>query len=360
MIKQLVLHDWDDWLEPGSPNDSRLFHADVSDRILVCPAHIGQGYFQEILLRDDLSLVIHDYILNQDLITAPLSQGDGLEFNFPLTGPGAGCGFLVPHFGWKSLMLRQARKRVFKLKILFKRPTLITHLQTFIERLSPHTQSIAERIMQLMYRYHGGGSSSNLVGMLNRIFDRSVASDPHFSFEQVATDALYTEALDLDYAACSVIMPAMEQVIGQILSCSYQGANRRTYLKRKALELVSLHLETIVQPRITDADRQYVHQAAAILKGQVANPPTVEVLARQVGTNRLYLNQGFQQVYGTTPFGYSRACRLWQARRLLITSDLSIGQVAAAVGYTNCSHFATAFRQQMGLNPKAFQMQAWQ
>ena len=345
---------------PGSPNDSRLLHADVSDRILVCPAHLGQGYFQEILLRDDLSLVIHDYILNHDLVMDIRSHGDRLEFDFPLAGSSAGYGFLVPYFGWKTFKFRQARKRIFKVEVFFKRPTLIAYLQAFIDRLSPHTQSIAERIIGLMYRYHGGGSSSTLVGMLNRIFDRSVASDPHFSFEQVATNALYTEALDLGYATGSVITPTIEQVIGQILSCPYQGVTRRTYLEHKALKLVSLHLETMVQPRIKDADRQYVHQAAAILREQIANPPTVEVLARQVGTNRLYLNQGFQQVYGTTPFSYSRNCRLVQAWRLMMTSDLSIGQVASAVGYINCSHFASAFRQYMGLNPKVFQMQAWQ
>ncbi|MEO0988034.1 MAG: AraC family transcriptional regulator, partial [Cyanobacteria bacterium J06639_14] len=67
MLQRLVLNHWDDWLEPGRPNDSRLFHADASDLILVCPTHLGQGYFQEILLRDDLSLFIHDHVFDQDL-----------------------------------------------------------------------------------------------------------------------------------------------------------------------------------------------------------------------------------------------------------------------------------------------------
>ncbi|MEO0987922.1 MAG: AraC family transcriptional regulator, partial [Cyanobacteria bacterium J06639_14] len=178
-------------------------------------------------------------------------------------------------------------------------------------------------------------------------------------FEQVATNALYTEGLDLCYAARRVRTSAMEQAIGQILSCPYQGKNRRSYLEHKALELVSLHLAAMVPPPITDADRQCVYQAAAILREQIANPPTIEALARQVGTNRLYLKQSFQQVYGTTPFSYSRDCRLSQAWRLLMTSDFTIGQVAAAVGYTNCSHFAAAFRQRMGMNPKVCQMQAW-
>ena len=360
MATRLVLPHWDDWLETGSPSDSRLLHADAADRILTCPTHLGQGYFQEILLRDDLSLFIHDHEFAQDLVMDMQGNGDRLEFAFPLAGPGTGYSCLVPHFGWKGLYFKRARERTFKVEVFFKRPTLVTYLQAFMERLALPIQGIAERVIQLMYHYHGGGSSSTLAGMLNRIFDCSITPDPHFVFEQVATSALYTEALDLNYAARSVRTPAMKQVIGQILSCPYQGATRRTYLKHRALELVSLYLRAMVQSHINDANFHYVHQAAAILREQIANPPTVEALARHVGTNRLYLNRGFQQVYATTPFSYARTCRLLQAQRLLITSDLSISQIAAAVGYTNCSHFAAAFRQQIGINPKSFQMQAWQ
>ncbi|MEO0537491.1 MAG: AraC family transcriptional regulator [Cyanobacteria bacterium P01_A01_bin.123] len=360
MTTRLVLNHWDDWLEPGSPNDSRLLHADASDRILVCPAHLGQGYFQEILLRDDVSLFIHDHMFNQDLVMDIQSQGDLLEFAFSVAGAGAGYSFLVPYFGWKTLRPKQARKRVFKVEVFFKRPTLITYLKAFMERLSPHTQAIAERIIKLMYRYHGGGSSSTPVGRLNRIFDRSIAPDPHFLFEQVAPNVLYTEALDLDYATCSMITPAMKQVIGHILSCPYQGATRRTYLERQVLKLVALRLEAMVHPPLNQADLECIHQAAAILREQAAHPPTVEALARQVSTNRLKLNRGFHNVYGTTPYEYLRDYRLSQAHRLLMISNLSIVEVAAAVGYNNRSHFALAFRQAFGINPKSFQMQAWQ
>ena len=164
--------------------------------------------------------------------------------------------------------------------------------------------------------------------------------------------------LVLNYAARSLITPVMEQVIGQIFSCPFQGATRRTYLQRKALELVNLRLEAMLQPPLNEADLSCIYQAEAILRERIANPLTVETLARRVGTNRFKLNQGFHQVYGTTPYSYLRDYRLEQARRLLMISDLSIGNVATAVGYTCRSKFAMAFRQQFGINPKAYQMQA--
>ncbi|MEO0827336.1 MAG: helix-turn-helix transcriptional regulator, partial [Cyanobacteria bacterium J06642_9] len=75
---------------------------------------------------------------------------------------------------------------------------------------------------------------------------------------------------------------------------------------------------------------------------------------------RRKLNEGFHQVYGTTPFGYLRNCRLNQAKWLLMTSECPVEEIASVVGYTSRSRFATAFRQQLGINPKAFQIQAWQ
>lgn len=360
MAAPLVLNRSDDWLLPGSPSDSRLFHANDSDHIYVCSPHVGQGYCQSIALQDDLALVIQDYTLNQSAVIDRSGRTDCLEFEFRLAGPDAGYGSFFPYFGLKEFGAKPAQKRCFNVEVWLQRPALTTYFQAFMERLSPHTQSIAARIIQLIYRRQGGGSSATSMGMLNQIFDGAKAFGSHFTFEQALTDALYTEAIALNDSARNPITPDMEQVIGQILSCPYQGITRRTYLEHQTRKLVALYLETLVQHQINEAGLDYVYQAGELLRKQLVDPPTVEALARQVGTNRFYLYQGFQQVYGTTPFGYLRDCRLLQARRLLMTSDLSIRKVAAAVGYTSRSNFAMAFRQQMGLNPKAFQLGAWQ
>lgn len=365
MTTRLVLNHWQDWLEPGSPNDSRLLHANKSDRILVCPSYLGQGYIQEIPLRDDLTLLILDYTLNQDVVIDAPGERDLLEFTFHLASLEAGYSFFCPYFGDKKFEVKPARKRFFKVEVLFKRPVLMTYFQAFIERLSPHTQGIAERVMQSIYRYQEGHSisinaGSINAGKLNQILNSAISPALHVTFEQLLTRALYAETIALNYAGRNPITAAMGQVIGQILSCPYQGATRHAYLERKALKLVGLYLDATVQPRLSEADLSCIYQAESVLRNNIANPPTVEVLARNVGTNRLKLNQGFHQIYGVTPFGYLRESRLMQAQRLLMTSDLPIVKVAAVVGYSSRSRFATAFRQKFGVNPKAFQMQAWQ
>ena len=360
MTTRLVWDHWEDWLLPGSSSDTRLLHSDVSDRILICPSQLGQGYLQEIRLRDDLTLFIHDYTLNQDVVIDAPGENNLLEFDFQLAGPDAGCSFFIPYFGLKEFGVKRARRRSLKVKVAFKRPSLMTYFQVFMERLSPQAHCIGERIIQSIYRYQEGYSTT-ITGMLNQVLQGAIPPPTSYlTFGHILTDALYSETIVFKYASRNLITSAMEQVIGQILSCPYQGATRRTYLERQALKLVTLRLEAMIQPRLSEADLNCIYQAASILRKQIVNPPTVAALARQVGTNRLKLNQGFHQVYSTTPFGYLRDCRLWQARRLLMTSEFSIGEVTAAVGYTCRSKFAAAFRQQMGINPKAFQMQVWQ
>jgi AraC-like DNA-binding protein len=360
MTTRLQLNHWSDWLQPGSPNDPRLFHADSGDRIWAVPPHLGQGYIQEILLQDGLSIFILDYTLTEEVIIDAPGQRDRIEFEFTLAGPGAGRSVFWPYYGFRQFGVKRSQRRFFKAKVTFKRSTLIPHFQAYMERLSPQARSVGEQLIQAMYQYKGGGSLSLPFRMLSRVMQGGVATEPYTTFGHVVSADLYAEIIVLGYTSHVPITSAMHQVIGQMLSCPYQGTTRRTYLERQALELVSLRLAAMELPRLSDADLSSVDYAAAILRNQLSNPPSIEALARQACTNRLKLNQGFREVYGTTPYGYLRDCRLWQAQRLLMTSELAIADIAASVGYNNRSHFALAFRQATGLNPKTFQLQAWQ
>ncbi|MEM7061899.1 MAG: AraC family transcriptional regulator [Cyanobacteria bacterium P01_B01_bin.77] len=365
MATRLVLNHWQDWLEPGSASDTRLHHAEESDRILVCPSELGQGYMQEIPLQDDLSLHIHDYTLHDDLILDSPGQRNRSEFDFVVKSHNTGSGFFLPCFGVKTFHFQAAQKKVFKLKVAFKHSASTAYCQAFMERLSPQTYSLGEQVIQAIYRHQEGHLLSSAADMLAHVMKQIMpAGEPpprrfklHVMFEELLNESLYSAVVDVSYAARCSMTSAMQQVIGAILSCPYRRSHRRTYLTEKALQLVALYLESMLCPYLSDYDLSCIHRAAAILRQQFANPPTVDALARQVGTNRLKLNQGFHQVYGTTPFSYLRQHRMRQAQRLLMLSDVSVVEVAAAVGYRHRSRFAQAFRKYVGVNPKTFQME---
>ncbi|QCS51088.1 helix-turn-helix domain-containing protein (plasmid) [Picosynechococcus sp. PCC 11901] len=359
MAIRLSLNEETNWFVPGSPDNPALLHGDPSDRVWVCPSALGRGYRQEIPLQEDLSLWVLDYTLEQDVIIDGIEDRDCLEFEFQLSGSQAGYSFFLPYFGFNSLYIKPAGQRFFKVELFFRQPTLNAYFQACLDHLSSRSQKVAEQLLQAIYQLQTNVST---IGHKRHLYPRATQGDRCLPvrLEEVLQDSLYTDAMVLDYAAQAPITAAMQETLGHILSCPYHGANRRRYLQEQAFTLVSLYLQAIAAYARLEKQFDYIHESAAILRKELSNPPSIEALARQVGTNRLKLNQGFHQMYGTTPFRYLRDCRVRQARKLLMTTELSVSDVACQVGYGSPSRFTTAFRQQFGLNPKAFQLQAWQ
>ncbi|MEM7714754.1 MAG: AraC family transcriptional regulator, partial [Cyanobacteria bacterium P01_A01_bin.68] len=196
--------------------------------------------------------------------------------------------------------------------------------------------------------------------VLERMVNSPITSE-QLPLEQILPPPLYTKFTSMDCARRGPMTPRMYHIIEQILNCPYRSLNRRKYLERKALNLVSIYLDNVVKPQSNQLqydDLTAIYQAEEFIRTHLENPPPIKILTRQVGLNRLKLNQGFHQVYHTTPFGYLKKCRLAKAKRLLMTSELSVEQIASTVGYTSRRGFATAFYQEFGLNPKKFQIQA--
>jgi len=345
------------WSESGSPDDPRLLHSDISDRIRICPSHRGRGYRQEISLEKGLSLQILHYELCEDFSFISSHACPCLEFEFRLAGPRAGSSCILPYLGFDLLGLRRANVRVFKVEVLCKGSVFAERLRGAIARLPQRPQRILERAIRHLQFRQVGRSASQIETVIDYILN-SFPADSHSTLQHLLPRDLYLELVEIGFALQNCpITPEMGNIVTQILHCEHRGEERRAYLKRKVLDLVELRLNAIFQPQLCGTELDGIYRAADILRSHLATPPTVADLARRVCLNRNKLNQGFRTVYGTTPFGYLRSVRHWEARRLLMTSELKVEEIGAAVGYTNRSRFATSFRQESNWNPKAFQCQ---
>ncbi len=77
-------------------------------------------------------------------------------------------------------------------------------------------------------------------------------------------------------------------------------------------------------------------------------------LADLVGLSRFHFCTAFRQATGHTPHEWFVGLRMEQARRLLAHPELTVTEVALAVGYETPSSFAAAFRKVIGTTPSAF------
>jgi AraC-like DNA-binding protein len=131
------------------------------------------------------------------------------------------------------------------------------------------------------------------------------------------------------------------------------------YLESKALELITYSMAQFVSPEATlkkdsvlgpDAIER-VREARNVLIRNFENPPSLLELARQVGTNKTTLNQGFRKIFGTSAFDYLRIRRLERARELLESKKMNVTEAAFDVGYSQQSNFTKAFKNHFGTNP---------
>ncbi len=101
----------------------------------------------------------------------------------------------------------------------------------------------------------------------------------------------------------------------------------------------------------------YVDNALAYIEQNYQGDITVEDIARNAGLNRSYFGKVFRDAMGVSPQQFLIGFRIEKACELLKLSNLSVGEVGRAVGYSNQLHFSRAFKNARGLSPRAWRQQ---
>ena len=96
----------------------------------------------------------------------------------------------------------------------------------------------------------------------------------------------------------------------------------------------------------------------AHLHRHVAEPVSLAELAAIAALSPSYLVRAFKAHVGMPPHRYLVGLRIDLARELLLTSALSITQIAHRVGFASPSHFITRFQAAWGTTPFRFRRQA--
>ena len=77
-------------------------------------------------------------------------------------------------------------------------------------------------------------------------------------------------------------------------------------------------------------------------------------IAGVVGVSQYHFARLFKNAVGQAPHQYLVSQRIEKAKRLLQTSDLSVGEIAHALGFDSHSRFTTQFRKRLGVSPSEF------
>jgi AraC-like DNA-binding protein len=76
------------------------------------------------------------------------------------------------------------------------------------------------------------------------------------------------------------------------------------------------------------------------------------------GFSPSHFSARFRAVTGFSVVEYVKRLRMARARQLLITSELSVAEVATDVGYADPFYFSRQFRAVTGLSPRSYRQRS--
>jgi AraC family transcriptional regulator len=95
-----------------------------------------------------------------------------------------------------------------------------------------------------------------------------------------------------------------------------------------------------------------IHTVCDFIEANLCTQITLDTLAALVHLSPFHFARCFKTTTGLAPHQYVLARRIELAKRLLLTTTLSVAEVAGAIGYENISHFRRVFTFHTGLTPR--------
>ena len=103
------------------------------------------------------------------------------------------------------------------------------------------------------------------------------------------------------------------------------------------------HCYSIIQPSL------------AYLEAHCQDPTlSVSSLAEMAGISEIYFRKIFTSLYSTSPARYIRTIRIEKAKNYLLDREMSVTDVAEAVGFSNLYHFSRTFKHVVGVSPTEY------
>lgn len=109
-----------------------------------------------------------------------------------------------------------------------------------------------------------------------------------------------------------------------------------------------------VVPYLSKSQRrqqQIVNYTVYYLENHYKEEITLEKLAQDQFLSPTYLSKIFKEATGVSPINYLIEIRLKRAKDMLKNDNLTIKEVASAVGYQDAYHFSKSFKKLYGVSP---------
>jgi len=146
-----------------------------------------------------------------------------------------------------------------------------------------------------------------------------------------------------------------EAVSDLTLACSREilTLDNLISLRERLLERLLALADQVVVTR-EQRNSTLIDRASKFIEANFSQDLTLEEVAQQVYLSPCYFSRLFKQIKGLNFIDYLTRVRLQAARELLLSTNLSVAEIAARVGYHDARYFGQVFKKQEGYTPGVF------
>lgn len=299
----------------------KRFNMPVTENRVYLPNSLGDGYIQEIKLREGLSLCMHRYKLKEDFSLKRLESG----------GPSR---MLTLKFDCRKIALESGPPETY----LFA-PGSEAELGTsnfFTEIFFPAEQEIYFLVINI--------ARELLAELLHLSGEEAILRDRLLTNPSFVVNVLMSAEMENTLKAFSAIT----------LGAPFYLLRYQT----KALELIYLLFASLSE-RINEtafivnrADVDKLYELRSMILKDLSVVPHILDLSKQITMSPTKMKTLFRQIFGDSIYNYFQHARMNEAARLL--KDHTVSETGYRLGFTNMSHFSRLFERYFKAKPKKF------
>ncbi len=269
-----------------------------------------------------------------------------------------GCGFRqFGYCGYRDTSWSEGRRDVFVSKIREAGFEVRLHEvhQVRPDRIEQHEKRVRDSIVRWLR------SMPRPIGVMacNDDLGKEVVEACRQAGLHVPDDVAIIAA-DNDEVVCGLSNPPLSSVAINFERAGYEAASVLDQLMRGGRRVGSrivVHASHVVPRQSTDilaVEDASLAKALRFIRDHARSGLTVAAVARAAGLSRRVLEKRFRAFLKHSALEEIRRVRTDQIARMLVETELPVGQVAETLGFEDVQHVARYFRAGKGISPLAY------
>lgn len=148
------------------------------------------------------------------------------------------------------------------------------------------------------------------------------------------------------FFACQSLKPVFEKIVSVLRS------EQTDY--EKQCELQGIFIEILSKLQQSVKETKHSTEALTLKRYLDANLGKIvssEELAKQIFRSKDYCQKLFSREFRTTPYAYQLERKIQTAKTLLSETDITVGEIAEELGYSDIHYFSNLFQKKCGTRP---------